>query len=66
MCGISPALNCYAPVAMINLEFIGAIVTAKEVLLLDPLMHEVPPFVDQLSQHLPLRSLVGGNGECAH
>jgi magnesium transporter len=50
---------------VINLEFIRAIVTAEEVLLLDPLAHEVLPFVDQLRQHLPLKSLVGGNGECA-
>jgi magnesium transporter len=50
---------------VINLEFIRAIVTAEEVLLLDPLMHEVLPFVDQLRQHLPLRSRVGENGECA-
>ncbi|XP_062205071.1 putative magnesium transporter MRS2-G [Phragmites australis] len=50
---------------VINLEFIRAIVTAEEVLLLDPLAHEVLPFVDQLRQHLPLRNLVGGNGECA-
>jgi len=50
---------------VINLEFIRVIVTAEEVLLLDPLVHEVLPFVDQLRQHLPLRSLVGGNGECA-
>lgn len=48
---------------VINLEFIRAIVTAEEVLLLDPLMQEVLPFVDQLRQHLPLRNLVGGNGE---
>ncbi|XP_062200394.1 putative magnesium transporter MRS2-G [Phragmites australis] len=50
---------------VINLEFIRAIVTAEEVLLLDPLAHEVLPFVDQLRQHLPLRSLVSRNGECA-
>jgi magnesium transporter len=51
---------------VINLEFIRAIVTAEEVLLLDPLAHEVLPFVDQLRQHLPLKSLVGGNnGGCA-
>lgn len=48
---------------LINLEFISAIVTAEEVLLLDPLVKEVLPFVDQLRQHLPLRSLVGGYGE---
>ncbi|CAM0956307.1 unnamed protein product [Alopecurus aequalis] len=51
---------------VINLEFIRAIVTAEEVLLLDPLAHEVLPFVDQLRQHLPLKSLVGGNGVDSH
>ncbi|OEL23335.1 putative magnesium transporter MRS2-G [Dichanthelium oligosanthes] len=50
---------------VINLEFIRAIVTAEEVLLLDPIRHEVLPFVDQLRQLLPLKSLVGRNGECA-
>ncbi|KAJ1261393.1 hypothetical protein BS78_09G026200 [Paspalum vaginatum] len=49
---------------VINLEFIRAIVTAEEVLLLDPIVKEVLPFVDHLRQHLPLRSLVGGDGEC--
>jgi magnesium transporter len=48
---------------LINLEFIRAIVTAEEVLLLDPLAHEVTPFIDQLRQILPLRSLVGRNGD---
>ncbi|KAK6915956.1 hypothetical protein RJ641_018817 [Dillenia turbinata] len=38
---------------VVNLEFIKAIVTAEEVLLLDPLRHEVLPFVDQLRQQLP-------------
>ncbi|XP_010241673.1 PREDICTED: magnesium transporter MRS2-4-like [Nelumbo nucifera] len=38
---------------VINLEFIKAIVTAEEVLLLDPLCHEVIPFVEQLRQQLP-------------
>ncbi|XP_051194846.1 putative magnesium transporter MRS2-G [Lolium perenne] len=47
---------------VINLEFIRAIVTADEVLLLDPLAHDVLPFVDQLRQHLPLKSPAGGNG----
>jgi magnesium transporter len=46
---------------VINLEFIRAIVTADEVLLLDPLAHDVLPFVDQLRQHLPLKSPVGGD-----
>ncbi|TVU31811.1 hypothetical protein EJB05_23512 [Eragrostis curvula] len=50
---------------VINLELIRAIVTAEEVLLLDPLTQEVLPFVDQLRQILPLRSLVGRNGEPA-
>ncbi|XP_019169174.1 PREDICTED: magnesium transporter MRS2-4-like isoform X2 [Ipomoea nil] len=39
---------------VINLEFIKAIVTAEEVLLLDPLCQEVLPFVAQLRQQLPL------------
>ncbi|CAN6543250.1 unnamed protein product [Malus baccata var. baccata] len=38
---------------MVNLEFIKAIVTAEEVLLLDPLRQEVLPFADQLRQQLP-------------
>ncbi|KAK9682315.1 hypothetical protein RND81_10G064800 [Saponaria officinalis] len=41
---------------VVNLEFIKAIVTAEEVLLLDPLRQEVLPFVDQLRQQLPHRS----------
>ncbi|XP_068642448.1 magnesium transporter MRS2-4 isoform X1 [Aristolochia californica] len=44
---------------VINLEFIKAIVTAEEVLLLDPLSQEVLPFVDQLRQQLPLKSPSG-------
>ncbi|KAH7847763.1 hypothetical protein Vadar_030001 [Vaccinium darrowii] len=43
---------------VVNLEFIKAIVIAEEVLLLDPLRHEVLPFVDQLRQQLPDRSRV--------
>ncbi|XP_031131100.1 magnesium transporter MRS2-4-like [Ipomoea triloba] len=39
---------------VVNLEFIKAIVTAEEVLLLDPLCQEVLPFVAQLRQQLPL------------
>ncbi|XP_057778648.1 magnesium transporter MRS2-4 isoform X2 [Salvia miltiorrhiza] len=38
---------------IVNLEFIRAIVTAEEVLLLDPLQQEVLPFVDQLRRQLP-------------
>ncbi|ERN15081.1 hypothetical protein AMTR_s00056p00049330 [Amborella trichopoda] len=41
---------------VVNLEFIKAIVTAEEVLLLDPLCQEVLPFVDQLRQQFPLKS----------
>ncbi|KAJ4967392.1 hypothetical protein NE237_019241 [Protea cynaroides] len=37
---------------VVNLEFIKAIVTAEEVLLLDPLCQYVIPFVDQLKQQL--------------
>ena len=40
---------------VVNLEFIKAIVTAEEVLLLDPLHQEVLPFVDQLRQQIPLK-----------
>ncbi|KAE9601235.1 hypothetical protein Lalb_Chr13g0295641 [Lupinus albus] len=41
---------------VVNLEFIKAIVTAEEVLLLDPLRHEVIPFVEQLRQQLPYKT----------
>ncbi|KAH7671841.1 magnesium transporter protein [Dioscorea alata] len=41
---------------VVNLEFIKAIVTADEVLLLDPLSQEVIPFVDQLKQQLSSKS----------
>ncbi|KAI3878948.1 hypothetical protein MKX03_037345 [Papaver bracteatum] len=41
---------------VVNLEFIKAIVTAEEVLLLDPLCQEVIPFVEQLKQQLPYNS----------
>ncbi|KAL8540718.1 hypothetical protein ACS0TY_002083 [Phlomoides rotata] len=41
---------------IVNLEFIRAIVTAEEVLLLDPLRQEVLPFVDQLRRQLPQKS----------
>ncbi|KAL1549660.1 Magnesium transporter MRS2-4 [Salvia divinorum] len=38
---------------IVNLEFIRAIITAEEVLLLDPLQQEVLLFVDQLRRQLP-------------
>ncbi|MED6131007.1 Magnesium transporter MRS2-4 [Stylosanthes scabra] len=38
---------------VVNLEFIKAIVTAEDVLLLDPLRQEVLPFVEQLRQQIP-------------
>lgn len=38
---------------VVNLEFIKAIVTAEEMLILDPLCQEVLPFVEQLKQQLP-------------
>ncbi|MED6219051.1 Magnesium transporter MRS2-4 [Stylosanthes scabra] len=38
---------------VVNLEFIKAIVTAEDVLLLDPLRQEVLPFVEQLRHQLP-------------
>ncbi|CAJ2677224.1 unnamed protein product [Trifolium pratense] len=50
---------------VVNLEFIKAIVTAEEVLLLDPLRQEVLPFVEQLRQQLPQKTqpkLLGGGG----
>ncbi|XP_050211220.1 magnesium transporter MRS2-4 [Mercurialis annua] len=40
---------------VVSLEFIRAIVTAEEVLILDPLRQEVLPFVDQLRQQIPLK-----------
>ncbi|KAK5837216.1 magnesium transporter MRS2-4 [Gossypium arboreum] len=41
---------------VVNLEFIKAIVTAEEVLILDPLQQEVLQFVDQLRLQLPHKS----------
>lgn len=41
---------------VINLEFIKAIVTAEEVLILDPVRPEVLSFVEQLRQQLPHKS----------
>lgn len=43
---------------VVNLEFIRAIVTAEEILILDPLCQEVLPFVDQLRQQLPHKTAV--------
>lgn len=48
---------------VVNLEFIKAIITAEEVLLLDPLRQEVLPFVDQLRLQLPQRSPPKVQGE---
>lgn len=48
---------------VVNLEFIKAIVTAEELLLLDPLRLEVRPFVDQLKQQLPHRIPLPGEGQ---
>ncbi|KAF3321175.1 putative magnesium transporter MRS2-G [Carex littledalei] len=41
---------------VVNLEHIRAIVTAEEILILDPLCQEVLPFIDQLRQHVPLKT----------
>ncbi|XP_010516553.1 PREDICTED: magnesium transporter MRS2-4 [Camelina sativa] len=41
---------------VVNLEVIKAIVTAEEVLLLDPLRPEVLPFVERLKQQFPQRN----------
>ncbi|KAG0451968.1 hypothetical protein HPP92_025979 [Vanilla planifolia] len=41
---------------VVNLEFIKAIITAEEVLVLDPTCQEVLAFVEQLRQHLLLNS----------
>ncbi|XP_054801931.1 magnesium transporter MRS2-4 isoform X2 [Prosopis cineraria] len=41
---------------VVNLEFIKAIVTAEEVLVLDPLSQEVLPFVEQLRQQVPFKT----------
>ncbi|OIT38186.1 PREDICTED: magnesium transporter MRS2-4 [Nicotiana attenuata] len=50
---------------VVNLEFIRAIITAEEVLLLDPLRQEVLPFVDQLRQQLPHKILSKVDGTSA-
>lgn len=52
-----------------NLEFIKAIATAEEVLMLDPLRQELLPFEDQLRQQLPPKSAYktqgGGSADVA-
>ncbi|KAL4353545.1 hypothetical protein GQ457_06G002650 [Hibiscus cannabinus] len=50
---------------VVNLEFIKAIVTAEEILILDPLQQEVLPFVDQLRLQLPRRSAYKTRGAVA-
>lgn len=47
---------------VVNLEYIKAIVTAEEVLLLDPLRQEVLPFVDQLRHQLSHKTHSGNSG----
>ncbi|KAF9612293.1 hypothetical protein IFM89_038863 [Coptis chinensis] len=49
---------------VVNLEFIKAIVTAEEVLLLDPLCQEVLPFIDQLRQQLLHKNQPKNNEDC--
>ncbi|KAF0893312.1 hypothetical protein E2562_023947 [Oryza meyeriana var. granulata] len=53
----SPSILAREKAMLINLEFIRAIVTADEVLVLEPLAHEVLPFVEKLRKHFPLNSL---------
>ncbi|XP_051132872.1 magnesium transporter MRS2-4-like [Andrographis paniculata] len=48
----SSAILAREKAMILNLEFIKAIVTADEVLLLEPLRHEVLPYVDQLRRQL--------------
>ncbi|KAL8192835.1 hypothetical protein R6Q57_027283 [Mikania cordata] len=52
---------------VVNLEYIKAIVTAEEVLLLDPLRQEVLPFVDQLRHQLSHKTnfSISGNRQLA-
>ncbi|KAL6907677.1 hypothetical protein ACP4OV_002716 [Aristida adscensionis] len=52
-----PSITAREKAMVINLEFIRAIVTADEILLLEPLAHEVLPFVDKLRKQFPLKSL---------
>nr|GLL45609.1 magnesium transporter MRS2-4-like isoform X1 [Ipomoea trifida] len=50
---------------VINLEFVRAIITAEELLLLDPLRQEVLPFIDQLRHQLPQKSALKTSGRNA-
>ncbi|OEL27213.1 putative magnesium transporter MRS2-H [Dichanthelium oligosanthes] len=52
-----PSILAREKAMVINLEFIRAIVTADEVLLLEPLAQEVIPFIDKLRHHFPLKSI---------
>ncbi|CAL4937549.1 unnamed protein product [Urochloa decumbens] len=52
-----PSIQGREKAMVINLEFIRAIVTADEVLLLEPLAQEVIPFIDKLRHHFPLKSM---------
>ncbi|CAD6201895.1 unnamed protein product [Miscanthus lutarioriparius] len=52
-----PSILAREKAMVINLEFIRAIVTADEVLLLEPLAQEVIPFIDKLRRHFPLKSV---------
>ncbi|BAF10818.1 putative magnesium transporter MRS2-H [Oryza sativa Japonica Group] len=53
----SPSILAREKAMVINLEFVRAIVTADEVLVLEPLAQEVLPFVEKLRKHFPLKSL---------
>uniref|UniRef100_A0A0D9VPA9 Magnesium transporter n=1 Tax=Leersia perrieri TaxID=77586 RepID=A0A0D9VPA9_9ORYZ len=53
----SPSILAREKAMIINLEFVRAIVTADEVLVLEPLAQEVLPFVEKLRKHFPLNSL---------
>ncbi|CAN6290742.1 unnamed protein product [Urochloa humidicola] len=52
-----PSIQAREKAMVINLEFIRAIVTADEILLLEPLAQEVIPFIDKLRHHFPLKSM---------
>ncbi|CAL4912473.1 unnamed protein product [Urochloa decumbens] len=52
-----PSIQAGEKAMVINLEFIRAIVTADEVLLLEPLAQEVIPFIDKLRHHFPLKTM---------
>ncbi|XP_062209802.1 putative magnesium transporter MRS2-H isoform X1 [Phragmites australis] len=54
----SPSILAREKPTVINIEFIRAIVTSDEVLLLEPLAQVVLLFMDKLMRHFPLKSLV--------